>query len=739
MNKRLYKLMDWAFIEEVIYSECDHPQDLMGPHVRGNSTLVQAFFPGAGQVAVEWYDSNDPEKKKNYAQMELADEEGFFAVLLPTKTLGSYSYTVTTQIPIDEEGKTFRKETFTTADPYAFDQILSKKDLQAFMAGSAYKAQELLGAHPTKIGNVAGVHFAVWAPGAMRVSVIGEFNGWDGRCHQMRRLGDSGIFEIFIPGAKEGQAYLYEVKLHRGQLLMRLDPFARRVSFGDRKASVISGKLSYTRKHADLAGNLKKIHAPAAGISICRLSGQSLLRVLGADSAQERSDLVGRLKNARFTHVLLPSVLCGDGAVLGFFALHPGVEEKALCELIDLLHGEGIGVVLSANLSGFSRENMGLAGFDGSCLYEHLDPRQGLSADGRMCLFHYGSPQVRSMLISAVLDLVQRFGADGLLLEQVAQMLYLDYGKSEGQWVANLYGGNENLEAIDFIRELMNALSKAVPGILKIAEDSSAHPQITDAAADGGLGFDLKLNLPFSENLLQFLSLDPFYRGQHLSELTNDIVYSFVDTYLLGTGDGGNDLVARFPGDEQEKLANLKLAIAYEFVHPGKKLLSLSGREKVDTMISALNALYEKLPALHRNDQDHNAFEWLSNMNTEQCFLSFLRKTDDPEEMLMVVANFSGIGQNITTGVPYEGKYKEIFNTDDLVYGGTGVNNKQIRRAGDTQSDGRAQSVNLKMGPLSLAIFQFIPYTEEELAKVITERIRRNTPLKRKKETKKSR
>ncbi|MCR4897118.1 MAG: alpha amylase C-terminal domain-containing protein [Lachnospiraceae bacterium] len=726
MNKRLYKLMDWAFIEEVIYSECSRPQDLMGPHIKGNSTLLQTFFPGASEVAVEWYDYTDPENKKNFAQMEMADEEGFFAVLLPAKTVGTYTYTATFETPADEEHGTFKKLTLTTRDPYSFPSRLKKEQIDAFAAGNLENYREVFGAHYVTHAGCKGTSFIVWAPGALRVSVIGEFNSWDGRCHQMIRHGDSGIFEIFVPGAKPGDKYLYEIKLNRGQLLSRLDPACSVISLGDRKCNEVPA--ADEKKGSALKAKFTK------GISVLQGDQDSLSQMLAAESDPSLIDaFVKKVKEDRFTHVQLRPLWYGGKVPGSFFAFDPAISREKLHLLTDALHSAGIGVIFSVNLSCFSRESAGLSGFDGSCLYEHLDARQGLSYDKSACLFRYELPQVRDLLNSAVFSLIEDFGADGLRFENVAQMLYLDYGKGDGEWVANLFGGNENLDAIDYLRDLMKRLRNRYPNLLRIAEDSSSHPKITAPASEDGLGFDLKLNLPFSENLLNFLSMDPLYRGRHLSELTNDIVYSFVDTYLLGTQEKGEALLEHFPGDPSEQLANLRLAIAYEYVHPGKKLLSYTGNEKAERMIADLNALYEKLPALYTADQDNTAFEWLSNMNTEQCFLSFLRKTADPEEMLMVVANFSGLGQSITTGVPYEGKYRELFNTDDLAYGGTGVRNKTIKRAGDIQADGRAQSVNIKMGPLSLAIFQFIPYTEEELAKVITERIRRNTPLKKKK------
>ncbi len=742
MNNRLYKLMNWPFIEEVIYSECDHPQDLLGPHTKGTQTLVQAYFPGASAVSILW---NGPEGKMD-TRMEMADEDGFFAQLLPAKDAGQYQYSVTYEIR-KEDSKTFLKKNVKCGDPYRHSQILSRSDLEKFNAGNLLNAQEKLGAHVMTHEGEVGVHFSVWAPNVMRVRVIGDFNNWDGRVCQMKRLGETGVFELFVPGAKAGDAYLFECKMNASLVQNRLDPYATRIRKGDKLVSIVAPESKFSWSDKAFVGKRKNLHSEKTGISIYEVCPSQVEAKEGPEALLRRiaAPLIEILKEQKFTHAELMPVFLGSEAdrlgsqPISFFALDPqyGTAED-LQYFVNELHKAGFGVILNWAPSNFGTEETALRGFDGTCLYGHQDPRRGYCQDLGSFLFNYARPEVASFILSSGLYLVKNFHADGIRVEGVARMLYLDYAKGDGQWLPNLYGGNENLEAMELLRRFNTELKKEEPHVLSIAEDSSAHPAITDPVSEGGLGFDMKWNYAFSEDYLQFAQLDPFFRGQHMNELKDGFVYAFVDKYVQAlskpaVGAPLDQTLQLMPGTDEQKKANLRLGLGYLYAHPGRKLLHETTDPNLQTLIQDLNELYLKQPALHETDYDPAAFEWLSTGNTEQCALSYIRKTADPEEMLIVVCNFSGVAQNITTGVPFEGKYKEIFNTDAVFYGGTGLVNRTTKRATDKQSDGRAQSITIKMGALSMAIFQFIPYTEEELAKVITERIRKNTPLKKKK------
>ncbi len=751
MNKKLYKLMDWAFIEEVIYSECSHPQDLLGPHIKGQSTLVQAYFPGATEVAIAWNETGWSGKPVETA-MDMADEDGFFAVLLPTKDLGMYHFAVTYE-ERREGSKTLKRRTVRHGDPYRHKQIMTKVDLEKFSYGSHLKIHQKMGAHPMEHDGEKGVYFAVWAPNAMRVSVIGDWNDWDGRSCQMKVLGDSGVFELFVPDAKPGQRYQFELKLHGGILRRVADPYANAYSDVEGGISMITEQEEFTWTDGAFVKARKEFRPGKDAISIYEVYAGDYLEQEKDQEEQGKDEeklsafakmaqiLPDKVKGMGFTHVEILPVMEHVNAdaygmqTTGYFAVsrkYGSAEE--LKNLINELHGAGIRVILDWVPSCFAPTERALGRFDGTCLYEHQDPRQGVSPDNGTLLFNYGRSQVRNFLISSGIYWVEEFHADGIRMDGVARMLYLDYGRSDGAWVANMYGGNENLEAIDFIRDFHRVLKKERPCVISIAEDSSAHPKITDPEDKDGLGFDYKWNRAYAEEYLEYVGLDPLYRGQYMSELADSMVYAFVDRYLLAlardtVGVGAKGLYDRFPGDEASKKSALRLSLGYLFTHPGGKLLCTGGDPEIRKLVADLNVLYTTEPAMHGDDQNPDCFEWLSNMNSTQCCISFVRKTEDPEEMLLVAANFSGIEQNFLTGVPYEGKYKEILNTDDKAYGGSSTISKNVKRATDVRADARTQSLTLKLPAQSLVVYRFIAYTESELEKVIEERIRNYTPI----------
>ncbi|MBR4277857.1 MAG: alpha amylase C-terminal domain-containing protein [Lachnospiraceae bacterium] len=718
MNKKLYKLMDWAKIEEIIYSECDNPGTLLGPHKSGNNTLIQAYFPGATDVKVRWT-AQEGSKDKKITQMEIADDDGYFAVLIPEKGVTDYKYLV----------KYDSNESFEKGDPYRHSRILKDADIKKFREGKLLNAGDIFGSHIMEHEGETGASFIVWAPGAMRVSVVGEFNEWDGRINQMTRV-NSDYFEIFIPGDLAGMKYQYEIKLKGDKVFKKNDPYSNILKDG---ISVVcaaddfkwSDKTFFNKKR-----NIKDmiIYELSDGYFSC--DPKKLKKEIAA--------LVNNIKDNGYTYVMLnPSDKAdpyGGGCGYFYIAGQATGSSTALKQLVDSLHEAGIRVIFDWMPAGFSLEESGLKFFDGTSLYGHLDPKQGLSADGKRGLFQYGRGEVKSFLLSSGLRLIKEFHADGISIAGVAQMLYLDYGKRYGEWVPNMYGNNENLEAIDFIKEFIVQAKKINSNALIMAEDSSTHKNIT-AGGDEGIGFDIKWNEGFLSEYFDYISHDPIERGEQLSELTDELVYSFAEKFVIPLSDGlllnNRGVLDLFPGNEAQRLSTLRLSLAYAYMHPGYKLISQEFDDSCKSLLAELNELYLNEPALCDRNDDQESFEWLSNMNREQSCISFIRKTDDPEEMLIAAVNFSGIEQSFTTGVPYEGKYKELINTDDASYGGTGIVNAQVKRAIDKQSDGRAQSITVKLAPLSVSIMKFVPYTETELAKVIEERIRRNTPIKK--------
>jgi len=724
--------MDWAFIEEVIYSECSHPQDLLGPHAKGQTTLLQAYFPGSDSVVVKWKDRGDTGETCE-TRMEVADDDGFYAQLLPTRDPGPYTYVVTYE-KRQEDGRTIKKKVLRCGDPYRHKDILREADIRKITEGICTCASDILGAHPMTLDGEEGTLFAVYAPSAMRVSVIGDFNSWDGRIHQMCKRGDLGVFELFVPGVKAGDSYCFEIKFRNYEIHRLSDPFAERISPDNEVISVVGdGSSAGKRKPVNNRGKLQ------GAVSIYQADPYRYISGEESAFANMGKALARICSECGYTHVNLGNILSSSrhahDKTISYFAVDPrlGTEDEFIL-LVDGLHDAGIGVILDWVPSYFASDEGGLYRFDGTGLFEHLDPRQGIAYDIDACLFNYSSTFVSNFLMSSGFGLVSRFGADGIRVIGLARMLYLDYSKSE--WVPNIYGGNENLDAIAFVRKFNTELRKKYPGIMIVAEDSSLHPGITDAVSDNGFGFDYKWNEVFFDDYRNFIGMDPLFRGPNLHLIADAFTYAFVDDYILPFA--GREKTAEvgpvrelLPGDDASRDAQLRLSLGYLYTHPGKKLLGEEFDTAYSGILSDLNRLYESEPALREKESDPGCFEWLSNMNEEQCCISFVRKTDDPEDMLVVIVNFSGIEQNFQTGVPYEGKYKEIFTTDDKAYGGSSSVSKTVRKATDKRLDGRTQSISVKIRPQSLIVMKFIPYTEAELEKVIEQRIRNYTPIKK--------
>lgn len=760
MNNKLYKLMDWPKIEEITYSESDNPHEVLGPHKKGSQTLLQAFFPEAEEVHVIQEDDISDQKKEK--KMEMADEAGFFAVLLPGKMTDSYYYKVNYG-----DGTVCNIK-----DAYRYEPLITHEDTDKFNHGIHYTIYEKLGAHPCTLEGEAGTSFAVWAPAAMRVSVVGDFNHWDGRTHQMRRLWDSGIFEIFIPGAKPGDHYKYELKLKSGLTYLKADPYGNAAQKRPETASVITDITGFAWEDEAFIKNRGEFQTGNVPVSIYELYlGSFVTRKEGGDYANYREiapKLISYITEMGYTHVELMPVMEHpfDGSwgyqVIGYYAptARYGTPEDFMY-FINELHKAGIGVILDWVPAHFPRDTYGLSGFDGTCLYEHLDPRQGFHPHWGTLIYNYGRPQVSNYLIANALFWVEKYHADGIRMDAVASMLYLDYGKKDGEWVANMYGGNENLEAIEFIKHMNSVMKRRNPGVLSIAEESSAFPMITGDFSKGGLGFDLKWNMGFMNDYLGYIQYDPYFRSHHHGELTFSMIYAYSEKFILVFSHdevvhGKGTLAGKMPGNTIAKLANLRLTYAYMMTHPGKKLLFmgqdiaeydewnedrcvrwdlLACKEHagVAALVKDLNQLYRTHKALYELDDSGEGFEWINEISGNECYLTYLRRGTDPEDTLLVVANFAGIGGEITTGVPYEGKYKEIFNSDAEKYGGSNMVNRRFKRAEDREQDDRRQSITVKMAPLSLSILRFIPYTEEELIKVIEDRIRKNTIIKKSK------
>ena len=731
MTKKLYKMMNWPVIEEIIYSESQDPHATLGPHVQGNGTLIQAFFPGAQKVTLQL--TKDMAEK----EMELADDDGFFAVWLPVKNVGAYRYIVSYENGSVE----------TMQDAYRHECLITAEDEEKFAMGVHYTVYEKLGAHPLNLDGEDGVYFAVWAPNALRVSTVGDFNHWDGRVHQMRKL-PSGIFEIFIPGVKAGDNYKYEIKLKTGLTYLKADPYGNAAQLRPETASVVADLRNFKWEDKEFIKKRKTFQKENAPISVYELYLGSFLAPKDDEEYANYREIADKLipyvKEMGYTHVELMPVMehpldaSWGYQVIGYYAptARYGTPEDFMY-FVNELHKAGIGVILDWVPAHFPRDIYGLSSFDGTCLYENPDEQRRSHPHWGTLVFDYGRPEVSNYLIANALFWVEKFHADGIRMDAVASMLYLDYGRNPGEWTANIYGGNENLEAVELIKHLNSMMGKRNPGVLRIAEESTAWPMVTGSLEDGGLGFDLKWNMGWMNDYLDYIKYDPYFRSHHHSELTFSMIYAYSEKFMLVFSHdeavhGKSSMLGKMPGEREQKFANLRLTYAYMFTHPGRKLLFMGqdigefsewnemrqtewellkypDHKGMAALVKKLNELYTTKPALYEWDDKPEGFAWINSINSAENLLTFMRRTRKKESLLVVAANFSGVEKQVKIGVPYEGSYKEILNTDAEEFGGNGMVNKRAKRAVKKEWDDRPYSVSITLAPLSVSILEFRP------------------------------
>lgn len=736
MKDEVYDLMDWARIEGIVYSEEDHPYQILGPQVTDEGILIQCFFPGEDNVALRTV------ADKKIHLMTKEDEEGFFAILLKGKKIPEYVFLV--------GDKAHERE---IRDAYAYrPKMITDKEETQFEAGICYDIYNVLGAHPMVIDGVQGTYFAVWAPGALRVSVTGDFNNWDGRVHPMERRSKSGIFELFIPGVEAGDVYKYEIKLQSGLTYMKADPYATAAELRSGTASVVA---DLTHKWQDQVWMAKRKQRQAYNKPMFIYEVHLGSWMTPEDRDQEyfcnyrqlAEKLAAYVKELGYTHVELLPVMehpldeSWGSQISGFYAptARYGTPEDFMY-FMDYMHQQEIGVILSWVPAYFAPDNFSLGGFDGTCLYEHQDPRQGVHPSLGTLMFNYGRPQVSNFLIANALFWAEKYHADGIRMGAMDSMLYLDYGREEGGWVANIYGGNENLEAVEFIKHLNSIFKKRFPDALLIAEEISAWPQVTGALDEDGLGFDYKWNEGWRQDFLGYMALDPLFRGAHHNDLTFSMVYAYSERFILALPHreltyGLGSMLDKMPGDVSQKLANLRLTYAFTTVHPGKKLLFMGqdmgvtgdwnqDREydkvetdqetQMKTYMQDLMKVYHQYPALSERDFVPEGFVWINELEWEKNLLVFLRKGRKKADTLLVVCNFSGNSlDGYAVGVPYPGKYKEVFNTDQKSYGGSGFVNPRVKISRPVECDERKNSITLKLGALSIAVFTYTEVVEK--------------------------
>ncbi len=717
MNNKLYKMMNWPEIEEIIYSDGDNPHRILGAHKVGNSYLIQAFYPDAQKVSV--YIEN---QKKTF-EMELADEAGFFATIVPY--VDKLKYKLIIEYP---DGRQEKKD-----DPYAFGPLMDREDFIKLGSGIHYHIFEKLGAHPMKRNGVEGTSFAVWAPSAARVSVIGDFNDWDGRLCQMHRLDPIGVFEIFIPGAKENDGYQFEIKTRSGLVMKRPDPYAVESKGENGVISVIKNVKSIAWNDDRWMAARRKFNVDEDPLSICEISLEAFAGRHGKKSSMDEvtGDVLEYVQNHGFNTVeLMPVMKHVPGHfyhILDFFALDEssGTQEEFM-KFVDTMHQNGIRVILDWVPTFFPKASCGLSDFDGRTLYEYSDPRIGIHPKSGDLIFDYGRKEVTNFLISNALYWIEKFHIDGLRTSDVSRILYLDYDRKPGEWMPNIYGGNENLEALEFLKHLNTIIHKDEPGVLVITKETACWPQVTDSVDDGGLGFDYKWNNGWTHDFLDYMQNDPLFRSGHHDEVTFSLIYSYTERFILAfthenLEKGLEGLYYLMPGDSSQKMANLRLALSFMMVHPGRKhlymepdALTIDQAVFVENLLKTLNELYFKHDALHQLDSSDSGFEWINDLASNECMLSFVRKSDSDKETLLVVANMAGVERDFEIGVPVDGRYTEIFNSDNISFGGTGILNEGRMEAKRKQVDGRDYSISIKLAPASISIFNYVPYTEQE-------------------------
>ena len=710
---------DAGAVEAILRGQHGDPFSVLGPHRVGGRYAIRAFLPDAAWVDV--VGANDAV----LASMTRVKGD-FWSVLLPARV--PYRFRV---VDGDRQARIIE-------DAYAFGEILGEMDIYLLAEGRHRDVGRVLGAHPATMDGVDGVRFAVWAPNARRVSVVGAFNGWDGRRAPMRLRQGCGVWEIFLPQVHAGALYKYELLGPNGAMLpLKADPVASRAEMPPATASVVA-TLGWNRPTDE--------PRPAQGVdkplSIYEVHAPSWLHDSSEGSVWQllTRRLVPYLSRLGFTHVeLMPIMEHPFGGSWGYQPLGQFAPAARLGTpdefrgFVAACHAQDVGVILDWVPAHFPSDPHGLAQFDGTPLYEHADPREGFHPDWNTFIFNLGRNEVRGWLIASALWWVEEYGVDGIRVDAVASMLYRDYSRKAGEWVPNQYGGRENLEAVSFLQELSDVLHERNPNALLIAEESTAWPGVTRAARDGGLGFDFKWNMGWMHDTLGYVEQEPIHRRWHHGEITFGLVYAFSEKFVLPLSHdevvyGKHSLIGKMPGDDWQKFANLRAYLGFMWGHPGKKLLFMGGEiaqwrewdhdgqlawELLDNPAHAgmqrtvrdLNALYKATPALYCRDDDSDAFRWVVMDDADQSVFAFLRHGQEGDAPALVVCNFTPVPRvNYRLGVPQPGAWTEAINTDAATYGGSNMGNQGRVVADEHPMHGLPASLSLTLPPLATLI-----------------------------------
>jgi 1,4-alpha-glucan branching enzyme len=723
-----------AELQSLVQVQHRTPHQLLGMHPLGDGSgiVVRAFLPDAAQVEiVPVHESTKPSFK-----LKRVHDSGIFEGT-STKANHVYAYDL---VVTNHHGQTRRGR-----DPYSFLPTLGETDLYLFAQGNERKIYDKLGAHLRVIDGVPGTSFAVWAPNAQRVSVVGAFNQWDGRFHSLRLLEGSGVWEIFIPGVGEGALYKFEIRDANGAVVLKTDPFGAFFESAPKNASIVWDNRKFAWTDDAWLTRRRETNALNAPMSIYEVHLGSWRKKSVAESFGYRElagPLVDYVRTLGFTHVEFMPVSehayypSWGYQVTGFYSptSRYGTPDDFQF-LVNALHEAGIGVIVDWVPAHFPRDEFALARFDGTALYEHEDPRQGAHQDWGTLIFNFGRHEVRNFLAANALFWCDRFHIDWLRVDAVASMLYLDYSRKHDEWVPNQYGGRENLEAVEFLKHFNYLVHTEYPGVMTIAEESTTWPMVSRPTYLGGLGFSLKWNMGWMHDTLNYFKRDTIYRKYHQNDLTFAMLYHYNENFVLPLSHdevvhGKRSLLGRMPGDDWQRFANLRVLLGYQWLFPGKKLLMMGselGQEKewnenaqldwglleqgpyhrgMQRFVADLNRLYRREPALWEADYETMGFRWIDCTDAENSVLTFIRRDRSERSCVLVVMNLTPVyRENYRVGVPLKGYWREVLNSDAEMYGGSNQGNLGGISADDYQVHQQPYSLNLSLPPMSISAF----------------------------------
>lgn len=714
------------------HGEHGAPFDVLGLHHADDkdSIVVRAFRPTAKNLHLV-------SDEHGLLEMQPINDKGLFEVTVEAQKK-DFDYHLR---ETNHEGVEYKFK-----DPYSFPLTLTDYDIHLFAQGKHWEIYERLGAHHHEVDDVKGVRFAVWAPNAKRVSVVGDFNNWDARVHPMQPNGESGIWELFIPGLKTGERYKYDlVSHHEGYQALKVDPYGFHAERRPNTASIVAELDGYEWGDDDWMQNRPRKDPLTAPMSIYEMHLGSWKRKGENEWLTYREmvdELIPYIKEMGYTHIeLLPIAEHPFDASWGYQVTNYYAptsrfgEPKDFMYFVDQCHQNQIGIILDWVPAHFPKDGHALSYFDGTHLYSHADPRQGEHPDWGTYIFNYGRNEVRNFLIANALFWLEKYHIDGLRVDAVSSMVYLDFSREEGQWIPNQHGGNENLEAVSFLQEFNHLVHEKFPGAVTVAEESTAWPMVSRPTYLGGLGFTMKWNMGWMHDTLSYMSKDAVYRKWEHNKLTFSMVYAFNENFVLALSHdevvhGKGSLINKLPGDWWQKFAQLRLLFGYQYTHPGKKLnfmgaeigqwtewsensslewhlLDMPTHQHLKRFVNDLNHLYRSEPALYEQDFVSDGFQWIEANDSDNSVFAYMRMAKKSSDFLVIACNFTPIArENYRVGVPMAGSYRELFNSDAEIYGGSNVGNLGGMNTDPISRHGFGQSLNLSLPPFGMVILK---------------------------------